>query len=73
MAELVKGLLAGRSIVAPALDRDSIEKLRVSTDYRSEALLPYKGTWYALQMVMCQGFRQVMLSACPGTSMLTTS
>ena len=37
MAELVKGLLAGRSIVAPVLDRDSIEKLRVSADCCSEA------------------------------------
>ena len=37
MAELVKGLLAGRSIVAPVLDRDSIEKLRVSAIYCSEA------------------------------------
>ena len=39
MAELVKGLLAERSIVRPVLDRDSIEKLRVSADSCSEGFL----------------------------------
>ena len=45
MAELVKGLLAGRSIAAHVLDRDSIEKLRVSADYWSEAFLSRQMHW----------------------------
>lgn len=68
MTELVKGLLAGRNIIAPALDRESIEKLRVSADHYSEAFSSLQDApGMPSKAVKCQGNDSdcFMHAACP--------
>ena len=66
MAELVQGLLAGRNIVAPMLDRESIEKLRVSANHCSQVFsLSQNAPGMPNKRNKCQGNDHSVHAACP--------